>query len=244
MIDPVLAENLIKIMINLILATASIIIVKRDIISLISAYSIQSFLLAVMAILLYSQNGKATLLYLAILTVVSKVVVIPHFMKRIQKKLNIKRDVDFHYITPISALFASLFIILLTYVFLSHILSELALSNVLFLGATVGISLTFMGMIIIFSRMQTITNIVGYLTMENGVLLFSLFLVELPMIIEVLILIDLIILTLMATMLAFGINSSVEEFHTKLNPFTKSGWLSKISDKKKNQKNIEEDDSL
>ena len=74
-------------------------------------------------------------------------------------------------------------------------------------------------MIVIFTRKQTLTDIVGYLTMENGVVLFSLFLTELPLIIEILIIIDLIMLTLIATVLAFGIDSTIEEFHARLNPF-------------------------
>jgi len=79
-----------------------------------------------------------------------------------------------------------------------------------------------MGMIVILSRKQTITNIVGYLMMENGVLLFSLFLTELPLMVEFLIVLDLIILTLMATILAFGINSTIEEFHARLNVFQRT----------------------
>jgi hydrogenase-4 component E len=76
-----------------------------------------------------------------------------------------------------------------------------------------------MGMIVIFTRKQTLTNIIGYLTMENGVVLFSLFLTELPLLIEVLIIVDLIMLTLIVTILAFGIDSTIEEFHARLNPF-------------------------
>ena len=55
--------------------------------------------------------------------------------------------------------------------------------------------------------------------MENGVVLFSLFLTELPLLIEILIIIDLIMLTLIATVMAFGIDSTIEEFHARLNPF-------------------------
>lgn len=219
MITPIMLDSTIKVLIDLILATAAIIIVKRDILSLISTYAVQSFLLFAMALVLYAENGSIVLLYLAVLTLASKVIIIPRFMKKVQKKLNIKRDVEFHYLSPTGALFTSMFIILIVYLLLSRILAELPLSNIFFLGATVGISLMFMGMIIIFSRKQTITNIVGYLTMENGVLLFSLFLTELPMIIEVLIIVDLVMLTLMATILAFGINATIDEFHAKLNPF-------------------------
>lgn len=212
-------ENLSEILIVLVLATAAIIIVKRDILSLVKTYALQSFLLAVLASLFFIHSGNLTPLFLAILTIVSKTIVIPAFMKHILKKLNIKRDVQFHFLTANKSLIVSILIILFVYVSFSPLLAELELSGLFFLGATVGVSLVFIGMLVIFTRKQIITNIVGYLTMENGVLLFSLFLTELPLMLEILIVIDLIILTLLATIIAFGIDSSIEEFHTRLNPF-------------------------
>jgi len=216
------AENLAQILIVLILATAAIIIMKRDIRSLIRTYAFQSLLLAVMALLLFAATGSLTLLYLAIIILVSKVLVIPHFMRLVQKRLNIQRDVKFHFLSPVTSLLVSIVIILFVYFSFSNLLSELNRfnSSLFFLGATVGMSIVFMGMIVIFTRKQTITNIVGYLTMENGVVLFSLFLTELPLLIEVLIIVDLIMLTLIATILAFGIDSTIEEFHARLNPFS------------------------
>jgi hydrogenase-4 component E len=174
-----------------------------------------------MALLFYAETGIITLLLLAVVFVVSKVWIIPHFMGKVQQKLNIKRDVEFHFLSPITALIASLFILLFVYLAFTPLIGELnRFNSTLFtLGATVGVSIVFMGMIVIFTRKQTLTNIVGYLTMENGVVLFSLFLTELPMLIEILIIIDLIMLTLIATVLAFGIDSTIEEFHARLNPF-------------------------
>jgi hydrogenase-4 component E len=214
-------ENFAEIIIVLILTTAAIIIMKRDIHSLIRTYAFQSMLLAVMALLLFVETGSLTLLFLAAIIFVSKVVVIPHFMGAVQQRLNIKRDVEFHFLSPITSLFTSVFITLFVYLAFSTLLSPLNRfnSSLFFLGATVGMSVVFMGMMVIFTRKQTITNIVGYLTMENGVVLFSLFLTELPLLVEFLIVIDLIMLTLIATILAFGIDSTIEEFHSRLNPF-------------------------
>jgi hydrogenase-4 component E len=214
-------EDFAEILIVLVLATAAVIIMKRDIRSLIKTYAIQSLLLAGMALLLFAETGIFTLLVLAIILLVSKAYIIPHFMGVVQRRLNIKRDVEFHFLSPITSLIASIFIILFVYLSFFSLISELNRFNsrLFFLGATVGISLVFMGMIVIFTRKQTLTNIVGYLTMENGVVLFSLFLTELPLLIEFLIVIDLIMLTLIATILAFGIDSTIEEFHNRLNPF-------------------------
>jgi hydrogenase-4 component E len=215
------AENIAQILIVLVLATAAIIIMKRDLRSLIKTYALQSLLLAVMALLFFVATGSLTLLFLAVTILVSKVFIIPRFMGQVQKKLNLKRDTDFHFLSPITSLIASIFIILFVYLSFSPLLSELNRfdSSLFFLGATVGVSIVFMGMMVIFTRKQTITNIVGYLTMENGVVLFSMFLTELPLLIEFLIIIDLIMLTLIATILAFGIDSTIEEFHSRLNPF-------------------------
>jgi len=174
-----------------------------------------------MALLLFVATGSLTLLLLAIIILISKVLIIPRFMGIVQKRLNIQRDIKFHFLSPTTSLFASVVIVLFVYLSFSSLLSELNRfnSSLFLLGATVGMSIVFMGMIVIFTRKQTITNIVGYLTMENGVVLFSLFLTELPLLIEILIIVDLIMLTLIATILAFGIDSTIEEFHTRLNPF-------------------------
>lgn len=215
-------EQLTQILMVMVLATAAIIIMKRDIRSLIKTYAFQSLLVAVMALVFYIETGVVTLLLLAVVFIISKVWIIPHFMGKVQQKLNIKRDVKFHFLSPITALIVSLFILLFVYLAFTPLIAELnRFNSTLFtLGATVGVSIVFMGMIVIFTRKQTLTNVVGYLTMENGVVLFSLFLTELPMLIEILIIIALIMLTLIATVLAFGIDSTIEEFHARLNPFS------------------------
>ena len=231
-------EQITQILMVLILATAAIILMKRDIRSLIKTYAFQSLLVAIIALLFYAETGIITLLLLAVVFIVSKVWIIPHFMGKVQQRLEIKRDVKFHFLSPITALIASLFIILFVYLAFTPLIAELnRFDSTLFtLGATVGVSIVFMGMIVIFTRKQTLTNIVGYLTMENGVVLFSLFLTELPMLIEILIIIDLIMLTLIATVLAFGIDSSIEEFHARLNPFGAA-----TTNKKNAQKKTEEE---
>ena len=216
-----LIDNILQILVVLILGTAAIIITKRDLRSLIKTYALQSLWLVVMALVLFVATGGLTLLALAAIILVSKVFIIPHFMGKVQKKLNIKRDVQFHYLSPITALITSIFIILFVYLAFIPLISELNRfdSNLFILGSTIGVSIVFMGMLVIFTRKQTLTNIVGYLTMENGVVLFSLFLTELPLLIEILIIIDLIMITLIATVLAFGVDSTIEEFHARLNPF-------------------------
>ena len=86
-------------------------------------------------------------------------------------------------------------------------------------GAVIGISLMLMGMMVMLSRKRAITKVLGFLSMENGVLLFGMFVTELPFIIEFLIIIDLIILVLLTTILTVGLDSTLEDYHNRLHRF-------------------------
>ena len=213
-------DDITKILFVLVLATAALIITVRTLTSLLNIYSIQSWFIAAVAFVLYLKNGSVVLLLLAILTVASKAFMVPYVMRRIQKSMHLKRDLEFRYLTPIGSILVGTAMIFLVYWSFSKFLPELSSDELFIFGAVIGVSLALMGMMVIFTRKRMITKILGYLTMENGVLLFSLFIAELPFIIELLIVIDLVMLIVLATVLAFGIDSSIDEFHTKLNSFT------------------------
>jgi hydrogenase-4 component E len=213
-------DDITKILFVLVLATAALIVTVRTLTSLLNIYSIQSWFIAAVAFVLYLKNGSVVLLLLAILTVASKAFMVPYVMRRIQKSMHLKRDLEFRYLTPIGSILVGTAMIFLVYWSFSKFLPELSSDELFIFGAVIGVSLALMGMMVIFTRKRMITKILGYLTMENGVLLFSLFIAELPFIIELLIVIDLVMLIVLATVLAFGIDSSIDEFHTKLNSFT------------------------
>jgi hydrogenase-4 component E len=214
--DQAFLEDLIRILFVFVLITAAFTLSTRNIASLLTVYGIQSILLVLIASFLYLIEGKQTLLAIAALTLVTKVLLIPIFINRIGEKIKISRDLKFSYLEPTASLLVSMGLILLAYVFLSGFFNEYILGKLFFVGAVIGLSLTLMGMLVIFSRKKVITKVIGYLTMENGVLLFGIFVADLPFIIEILIVIDLMILVLLTTILAIGIDSTIEEYHQRL----------------------------
>lgn len=215
MIDPTFLEGIIKILFVFVLISAGLIISTRNLSSVLTAYTAQSFLLAAVSVLLYMIDGKGQLLMLAGLTLASKVLLIPYFISRIEQKIKIGRDLHFAYLEPTPSLLLSIGLIILSYAFLSKVFEGLPLSKLFFFGAVIGLSLTLMGMLVVFSRKRVVTKALGYLSMENGVLMLGLFVTELPFIIEVLIVIDLIILVILTTILAVGMDSSIEEYRQK-----------------------------
>ncbi len=214
------ADYLIRILFVFVLGTAALTITRRTLSSLFTTYAVQSWLIAGIALVLFFKEQAVILLPIAAVTIASKAFLIPYLMRRIQKTMNMKRDMEFRYLTPISSILVSTALIFLVYGSFSRFLLEMSSDVLFFLGAVIGVSMTLIGMLVIITRQRMITKIIGYLTMENGVLLFSLFIAELPLIIELLIIIDLIMLIVLSTILAFGIDNTMEEFHKKLGAFT------------------------
>lgn len=214
--DPTFLEDTVRILFVFVLITAAFTLSTRNIASLLTVYAVQSLILVLIASSLYFIEGNRTLLAIAALTLVSKVLLIPLFINLIGEKIKISRDLKFNYLEPTASLLVSMGLVLLAYVFLSGFFNEVILGKLFFMGAVIGLSLTLMGMLVIFSRKKVITKVIGYLTMENGVLLFGIFVADLPFIIEILIVIDLMILVLLTTILAIGLDSTREQYHQRL----------------------------
>lgn len=211
-------QGIISQLLVLIVITASFMLTSSSISMLFTMYSLQSLLLAVLAFSRYFSELNNDLLIIGALTLITKAILIPLFMRGIHRSMKVHRDAEFKYLSPTTSLAVSMFLILLVYSTFSGFSGEWMMDGVSAFGAVLGISLAFIGMLVIFSRKEAITKILGYLTMENGVLLFSLFFSGLPMIIEILIILDLMILILLVTILAFGMDSTIEQFHERLNP--------------------------
>jgi hydrogenase-4 component E len=220
MIEQSTIEGLIRILFVCIIITAAYIISTRNLLSVVSVYAIQSLTLVCIALALFSLEGSVVLLAIAVVTFISKVIIIPYFIATIQEKIRIKRDIEFHYLSPTTSLLISMGLMLIIYMALARIVEGTpARESLFFFGAVLGISLMLMGMMVTFSRKRAITKVLGFLSMENGVLLFGMFVTELPFIIEFLIVIDLIILVILTTILSVGIDSTLEDYHRRLHRF-------------------------
>jgi len=137
-------------------------------------------------------------------------------------------DLEYNLVGPTASVFISLIIFGMLFFLFLGIKERLGANSLNYISIIFGMSMLFIGMLIIIARKKIITKIIGYLMMENGVVLLSIFIGDLPLLIEILILIDLLVLLAITSVLGFGMNSSVENFHVKLNPFRK--WFKRVSE--------------
>ncbi|VVB77818.1 Uncharacterised protein [uncultured archaeon] len=227
--NPVLIDELLKISLVLLVILTTIIISRRNLVSLINVYSLHSLVLSFIAILFFLSEGNYTFLFAAALTIISKSVLIPILLRWTKWHMKIFTDIEYHYLKPVSSIFVSLLIIIFSFFIFSKIKDYLGLSSLYYFGVIIGFSLVMIGFMIIFSRRKIIVKIIGYLVMENGVVLLSLFIGEMPLLIEMMVLMDLLVLVAITCILGFGMDSSMEEFHKKLNPF--HNWFNRRAKK-------------
>jgi hydrogenase-4 component E len=216
MINTGFITDLIEVCFVLILGTAGFIMTQRSLRSLFTVYAAQSLILTLIAAALFIEHRTLSLLFIALLTLGIKTFIIPAFLRRTLVVMPVKRDIEFRYLTPASSIILSAVLLFVVYTSFSNVSTALFGDRLFLLGGVIGVSLALMGMMVIFSRKKVVSKIVGYLTMENGVLLFGLFIAEMPFIIEVLIVVDLLMLIVLSTIMAFGIDSSIEAFHRRL----------------------------
>lgn len=222
MIEAPFVDGIVRFIFVAIVITAVFLISARSLPFLLQTYRMQSLLLAALAVAIFFAEGHTVLLWIAALTVASKVLVIPYFIEEIQERISIRRDLEFRYLAPASSILVSIALIVGVYLSLGNILSPVHADAepIFFFGAVIGISLMLMGMLVLFSRKKAITKVLGYLSMENGVLIFGICVTELPFIMDVMIMIDLIILVLLTTILTVGIDSTIEAYEEKIRQYS------------------------
>jgi hydrogenase-4 component E len=160
------------------------------ILQLIKSAALQGFLLGVLMVAAPAEAGWRALL-LALASMALKGFVIPSMLMRALKSAGIRREVE-----PLIPFLSSLVLVAvgtgLGVLFSNTLPLVPEHSDSLLVPASLSTVLT--GFLILTSRRKAITQVIGYLTLENGVFLFGLLLVDaMPTLVEVGVLLDLLV---------------------------------------------------
>ena len=156
--------------------------------SLIRAMSVQGMLLGIMPVLLEHERLDWRILLIALATIVGKGVLIPELLRRAMRAANIERELDpFIGFVPSLLLGGAGTIAAVSLAQALPLMPEHA-GTLLVPGAVASI-LT--GFILLIGRAKAISQVCGYLILENGIYLFGLLLIHsTPLLMESGILLD------------------------------------------------------
>ena len=194
-----------------ILVTAFLVVSSRSLVFYIRLFALQSFLLGVVAFLVVLGYGETHILIAAVLTIAVKAIAIPVVLSRVIERIHVRKEVDFSINIPASLLLCGGMVILADSV--AHSILDAQRSDAPAVSRVLSVSIAMMlnGLFIMMTRKKAITQIVGLLTMENGVFLSGLSITYgMPLIVEVGIFFDILVAVLILGVFIFRINKTFE----------------------------------
>jgi hydrogenase-4 component E len=212
-------EQLVLTLAALILLTSFLMLAQVRLDSLINVFALQGLLLFSATVLMAFISGKYHLLISAALTLVLKVFFIPIQLRRLVIRLDIHREVEVIGNPSLIMLFAAALVLFSYYVALPiRALSLLSTRNTI----AISLAVVLIGMLIVISRRKAVTQVVGFMSMENG--LFFAAVVStygMPMVVELGVAFDVLVAAILFGVFFFHIRTEIGSLDTdRLNRLT------------------------
>jgi len=165
---PDLGSQLINLCSMMLLLTTFAIVAQRRLSACVDLFAFQSLFLAVTAALVAWFTDSPHIYIAALLTIGIKTAAIPMILRRVIERVNVKREVEFIINIPPSLLICGALVILAFSVTepiakLGFLLTRDSLA--------IALAIVLIGFFMMISRKKAITQIVGFLMMENGLFL-------------------------------------------------------------------------
>lgn len=175
----------------------------------IKMLSFQGVLLFLICYVGVEKSELANFIFLSFETLIVKAIVIPVFLRKILQKNRIYRDSEPNIPQFYCLVLAS--IILFTGFLISNIdYPAFNLINPMYFG--VSISVIIISLFLITVKHKVITNVIGFITMENGIFLLSLSVAkEMPIVVNLGVLLDIFIAVFILGLLINMINEKFED---------------------------------
>lgn len=162
------APELVNLCSMLLLLTSFAIVAQRRLSACVDLFALQSVFLAMTATLVAFFTGIHHIYVAAFLAIAIKAVVIPRMLKRVIERVNVKREVEFVINIPPSLLICGVLVILAFSITrpLSG-LGGLPTNDSL----AIALAIVLIGFFTMIARKKAVTQVVGFLVVENGLFL-------------------------------------------------------------------------
>ena len=196
----------------LILLSAFLLMVGKRVISYIRFFRLQSLLIAVgagvMGVVSLRTTGRFDLLLVCAIIIAIKVIYIPNFLKKVYSRGEHTVEKDFFLNIPLLTLI-SCGIVLFVYFIVNQV--QLLTADEINTQVVISISVVLMGTFFMITRKNAIDQIIGFLTIENGLFVTALFATHgMPFIIDLGIFVDLLTGVLVMGLMTFKINENFD----------------------------------
>ncbi|MGH4138558.1 hydrogenase [Clostridium sp.] len=173
---------------------------------LTGGFKFQSAAIGLIALKLGYDTGEMHYYILAFLTIITKVIIIPLIINKSVKKLKINREMEL----MVNAF--NSYILTGTGIMIAFALLNKSQNNFI----KTGIALFIIGVLLMVARKKAITQMIGFLIFENGIVLFEISLTKMSIMIEAGIVFEGLMLALIMGIMIFHINKTFDSINTDL----------------------------
>jgi hydrogenase-4 component E len=194
-----------------ILVTTFLIVSSKNLAFYVRLFALQSILLGGISLLIALHYGEMHILTAAVLTFVIKGITIPFVLNKVIDRIRVRKEVEFSINITVSLMICGAIVILSNSVAQPILQAQRAGSLFTTKVLPISIAVMLIGLFIMMSRKKAVTQIIGLLTMENGMFLSGLSITHgMPLIVEVGIFFDILVAAIILGMFVFRINKSFE----------------------------------
>jgi hydrogenase-4 component E len=208
MITTPLAAQVNSVMAALILLTAFGLLVQRRILGLLHLFAWQGFFLCISTAIVGYVTGVHHLFISSILTLTLKVIVLPYILHALIQKLNIRKEIETLVNIP-----GTMMIGIALVIFSYHLTAPITQLSTLVTRSTLAVALAtvMLGLLMMVTRRHAVTQIIGFLAMENGLFFAATSATYgMPMVVELGVALDLLIAAFIFGIFFFHINTTFD----------------------------------
>ncbi len=191
-----------------ILLTSFAMLAQRRMHSLLVIFAWQGFFLSLSAALVAHAADIRHLYVSALLTLALKVIALPYILYSLVKRLNIFRDVE-----PLVNIHATMLVGIALVIFSYHLTAPVREMSLLFTRTTLAAALStvLLGFLMMITRKKAVTQIIGFLAMENGLFFAATSATYgMPLVVELGVALDILIAALIFGVFVFQIRTSFD----------------------------------
>jgi len=181
---------------------------RRSLSAYISSFRWQSVVLAVILALIGYFGHDPELYFVAGFMFILKALILPYYLNRMRINLNVTREIE-PYINNATSLIVAGLLVLLAYAITRPLVLVSSLPTRS--GIPLAMGLIFVGLFVVLSRKKALTQIIGFMVLENGiVLLAALGTYGIPLIVELGVFLDVLMGFLVMQVLVYHIHGTFE----------------------------------
>jgi hydrogenase-4 component E len=152
----------------LLLLTCLAIVAQRRLMACVDLFALQSAFLSLTAMLVAYLTNIHHIYVAAVLTIAIKAIILPRILKKIVRTLNVQREVTSYVNIPAGLLICGALLILAFFITqpISHLGFLLTQDSL-----AIALGIVLIGFFIMITRKKAVTQVIGFLVMENGLFL-------------------------------------------------------------------------